>query len=194
MDFELITGFEELDKYLSKDEIIEFYSEKQDALDIIYHRILAIIAPANLIIVGARGGFNPLIFKRFCRIFNKINPELYIQRAFKAEDIEPSIIDKKSDLPLVIYNPYTYRKLYANIIKAIRNSRNRVLIFSLMDRKRKGSTLGAHIAHSMIELRKDMRGFQARIVKSVLVAPITIKLSREMVYHNATTSTLLDWV
>ncbi|HLI46969.1 MAG TPA: hypothetical protein VKU94_07235 [Geobacterales bacterium] len=190
----LITGFEELDKYLAEDDIIEFYSEQSIALDIIYHRVLALLAPVNLIIVGVRGGFDPLIFRTFCRIFNRNNVNLYIQRAFKAEDIEPTLLESKNSLPLVIYNPYGYRRLYARIVSAIKNSRSKVLIFSPIDRKKNGSTLGAHVAHSIIELKEAKNGIKARIIKSVTTGPITFEFTKGMIYYNLRQKSLLDWI
>ncbi|MDT7876767.1 MAG: hypothetical protein RQ872_08640 [Sulfolobaceae archaeon] len=87
--------------------------------------------------------FDPELIRRFREIFN-VKGEIYIRRAFKAEDVKPTIEAMNEDMILV--DPYHHRKLYGEIVSAIRNA-GRVFIFSFMDREKEGSIFGLHSAH-----------------------------------------------
>jgi hypothetical protein len=47
---------------------------------------------------------------------------------------------------MILVDPYHHRKLYGEIVSAIRNA-GRVFIFSFMDREKEGSIFGLHSAH-----------------------------------------------
>lgn len=160
----MITGFEELDKIISPDRIVEFYSTDREILWLFYHRVIVLSSPVKVVIVGERGGLDPTLIRRFREIFDK-KGEIYIRRAFKAEDVKPTIEAMKEDM--IILDPYHHKRLYNEIVPAIRNA-GRVFIFSFMDREREGSIFGLHSAHSLIKLeRKGSKSFSFKIIKSV---------------------------
>jgi hypothetical protein len=179
-----ITGLEELDEYLKNEEIIEFYSTSQKALDLIYHRMIVMLSPLNLLIVKTYGGLNPAYLNIFKRILRKHEIDIGIRRAFKAEEIAESIKAFEEDKDLIIYNPYGFRKLYARLIGAIKARRARTIIFSLMDRKEQGSTFGLHIAHTVIEIKEYRRGLGFKFIKSPIVGEIEIKIPLNLILNS----------
>ena len=167
----MITGFEEIDRIISPDRIVEFYSTDKEILWLFYHRVIVLSSPIKVVIVGERGGIDPELIRRFREIFNA-RGEIYIRRAFKAEDVRPTIEAMNEDM--IIVNPYHHRKLYGEIVPAIRNA-GRVFIFSFMNREKEGSIFGLHSAHSLIEIkRRGEKGIAFRIVKSVIRSEIEI--------------------
>jgi hypothetical protein len=86
----MITGFDEIDRIISPDRIVEFYSTDREILWLFYHRVIVLSSPIKVVIVGERGGIDPELIRRFREIFN-VKGEIYIRRAFKAEDVKPTI-------------------------------------------------------------------------------------------------------
>ncbi|WP_338602636.1 hypothetical protein V6M85_02620 [Sulfolobus tengchongensis] len=171
----LRTGFALLDRIISKDEVVEFYSNDERLLRIFYHRVAALSAPIYVVLVSERGGLDPYLIGRFQDIFNNHN-EVYLRRAFKAEDVPPTI-ESMRDNDLIIIDPYHHNKIYDEIVSAIRKVKGRKFIFSFMDRERKGSIFGLHSAHSLIKLEMGIRGFKFVIKKSVTIKEIEIPAS-----------------
>lgn len=184
LEFAYITGLEEIDVYLKNEEIIEFYSTSSEALDLIYHRTIVLLSPLNLLIVKTYGGLNPLLINTFKRIIGKHRIDLGIRRAFKAEEIAESIRGFDINEKLIIYNPYSFKKLYANIIGAIKSRRTRTIIFSLMNRRKEGSTFGLHIAHTVIEIKEYRKGLGFKFIKSPIVGNIEIKIPLTSILGN----------
>ncbi|BBD73317.1 hypothetical protein HS1genome_1706 [Sulfodiicoccus acidiphilus] len=85
-------------------------------------------------------------------------------RAFKVEDVPPTL--KATQVDTVVVDPYHHRRKYSQVVAALRTSPARKFLFSFMDREREGSTFGLHSAHSVLELRRGLRGFVVRVVKS----------------------------
>ncbi len=175
----LMTGLQIIDKIIEKDEIVEFYSIDEKLLYSFYHRVIVLSSPVNVIIVGERGGIDPLLIERFRRIFEK-DDEIFIRRAFKVEDVKPTI-DAMGEGDLIVVNPYHHGKNYTEIVGTIRmkvfNERRtgkKIFVFSNVDRRTKGSIFGLHSAHSVIELKSTNRGFIAKIVKSVITKEVEI--------------------
>jgi hypothetical protein len=170
----MITGFDEIDRIISPDRMVEFYSTDREILWLFYHRVIVLSSPIKVVIVGERGGIDPELIRRFREIFN-VKGEIYIRRAFKAEDVKPTIEAMNEDMILV--DPYHHRKLYGEIVSAIRNA-GRVFIFSFMDREKEGSIFGLHSAHSLIRLeRRSNKSFSFKIIKSVNTDEVEIPYS-----------------
>ena len=178
-----ITGLKELDEYLKNEEIIEFYSISRKALDLLYHRTIVMLSPLNLLIVKTYGGLNPAYLNTFKRIL-KTEVDIGIRRAFKAEEIAESIKAFEEDKDLIIYNPYGFRKFYAKLIGAIKARRARTIIFSSMNRKKEGSMLGLHIAHTVIEIKEYKRGLGFKFIKSPIIDEIEIKIPLNLILNN----------
>ncbi|EZQ11372.1 hypothetical protein [Candidatus Acidianus copahuensis] len=178
----LLTGFPILDRLINKDEIVEFYSEDYETISQFYHRVIVISSPVNVVIVSERGGLDPLLIKRFQRIFGRTD-EIYIRRAFKAEDVKPTIEAMKGDL--IVIDPFHHRKKYSDIVSAIRRIAGRKFIFSVMNRETEGSTFGLHSDHSVIKLERTKRGFKIKIIKSVTVGEIEIPFGTWEIYGKA---------
>lgn len=172
----LMTGFQIIDRIIEKDEIVEFYSIDERLLYNFYHRVIVLSSPVNVIIIGERGGIDPLLIERFRRIFEK-SDEIFIRRAFKVEDVRPTV-EAMGKGDLILINPYHHGKNYTEIVGAIRrkafNREEKIFIFSNVDRRVKGSTFGLHSANSVIELKSTKRGFIAKIVKSVIAKEVEI--------------------
>ncbi|QXJ35045.1 hypothetical protein [Saccharolobus shibatae] len=168
----LTTGFTFLDEIIKRDDIVEFFSTDYDLLRIFYHRVIAISAPVYVVVVSERGGLDPYLIGRFQNVFDN-HAEVYIRRAFKAEDV-PITIDSMGDNDLIVIDPYHHRKNYTKIVLSLRKVRGRKFLFSFMDREREGSIFGSHTSHSMIKLVKSARGFKFVIVKSVTSREIEI--------------------
>ena len=169
----MITGFKEIDEIIMKDQIVEFYSEDRDLLTLFYHRVIVLSSPVKVVIVAERGGIDPTLVERFENIFQK-KEEIYIRRAFKAEDVKPTI--EAMGKEMIIIDPYHHKRLYTQIVSAIRNA-GKVFIFSAMDREKEGSIFGLHTSHSLIKLTRGKRGFSFRIIKSVTIGDIEIPYS-----------------
>ncbi|BFH72081.1 hypothetical protein SJAV_00250 [Sulfurisphaera javensis] len=189
----LRTGFSYLDKLIQKDEIVEFYSEDDDLLKSFYHRVIALSSPIHVVIVSERGGLDPYLVKRFQDVFD-IHEEVYIRRAFKAEDVVPTI-ESMGDEDLIIIDPYHHKKLYTEIASAIKKRKGRTFTFSFTNRELHGSIFGLHIAHSLIKLEKGRRGFRFVIKKSVIIREIEIPESIWSLYGKVDEDEgLLKWV
>ncbi|BCS93930.1 hypothetical protein [Metallosphaera javensis (ex Sakai et al. 2022)] len=174
MDERPITGFQELDRITQDDEFVEFYSSDWELLRLFYHRVIAISSPILVVIVSERGGLDPVLVRRFQRIFN-VSGDVKLRRAFKAEDVEPTI-RAMEDRELVVVDPYHHknRREYTRIVGALRERRSRRFLFSYMDREREGSVFGLHTAHSVIRLERSRTGFRAIVLKSVTVDNVEI--------------------
>ncbi len=144
-----------------------------------------------MIIIGERGGIDPLLIARFKRIFQR-DGEIYIRRAFKAEDVRPTI-DSMGD-EFIVINPYYYRKNYTETVAGIRKTKGRKFLFSNMNREVKGSLFGAHSAHSMIKLERGKRGFKATIIKSVIVREIEIPFGFWEIFGKDDGEGLMKWI
>jgi len=179
----LTTGFPYLDEIIKKDEIVEFYSLDDDLLRVFYHKVIAISAPVFVVVVSERGGLDPYLVKRFQNVFGN-HSEVYIRRAFKAEDV-PETIKAMGDNDLIVIDPYHHRKDYDKIVSALRKGKGRKFIFSFMDREREGSIFGLHTAHTVIKLVRSKRGFRFVIVKSVTTREIEIPNSLWELYGKA---------
>ncbi len=168
-------GFKEIDSIIRRDKIVEFYSVDEELLFLIYHRTLVLSSPIKLVIVAERGGIDPRLIERYEHIFLK-KSEIYIRRAFKAEDVKPTI-EAMGDGELVILDPYHHGKLYTEIVSSIRKRKGRTFIFSIMDREKEGSIFGLHSSHSLIKITRRVRGFSFIIMKSVTVDNVEIPYS-----------------
>ncbi|MEM3213913.1 MAG: hypothetical protein QXX88_03370, partial [Metallosphaera sp.] len=172
MNKRLTTGFPEIDRAVQDDEFVEFFSLDWDLLRLLYHRAIALSSPSTVVIVSERGGLDPTLVKRFQRIFGT-EGEVSLRRAFKAEDVAPTIKAMVGD-ELIVIDPYHHRKTseYQKIVGALRGKK--VFMFSYMNREREGSLFGLHSAHSVIKLEKTRTGFVARLVKSVTLDNISV--------------------
>ncbi|MCY0861283.1 MAG: hypothetical protein OWQ52_02530 [Metallosphaera prunae] len=169
-----LTGFQELDRITRDDEFVEFYSNDWELLRVFYHRVIALSSPVLVVVVSERGGLDPVLVRRFQRIFNVTGP-VKLRRAFKAEDVEPTI-RAMEDMELIVIDPYHHRngREYSKIVGALRERGARRFLFSYMDRQREGSTFGLHSAHSIIKLERTRTGFRAVIMKSVIIDNVEI--------------------
>lgn len=177
---------------------MEFYSTDKDLLYTFYHRVIALSAPVKVIITSERGGIDPLLIERFRRIFGN-RGEVFIRRAFKAEDLVPTIeaMDKMVLADLIIIDPYHHHKrsLYDSIVSAIRRAKgSKKFIFSFMDREKEGSIFGLHSVHSIIELKRGNRGFKAVFRKSTVVEEVEIPYSFWEIFGMDSGEGLLSWI
>ncbi|AWS00214.1 hypothetical protein [Metallosphaera hakonensis] len=187
------TGFPELDRILKEDNLVEFYSLDQELLRLFYHRVIAISSPIMVVIVSERGGLDPVLVRRFQRTFGT-EGEVRLRRAFKVEDVEPTL-KSMGDTELIVIDPYHHRKPreYSKIVGALREKRGRKFVFSYMDREKEGSTFGLHSAQSVIKLERSHSGFRAIIVKSVLIDNIEIPFGLWSIYGR-TEEGLMKWI
>ncbi|ARM75249.1 hypothetical protein [Acidianus manzaensis] len=172
----LTTGFASIDKIISKDEIVEFYSSS-NVLIPFYHRVIALSAPVFVVIVSERGGLDPYLIKRFQHVFST-HGEVYLRRAFKPEDVPPTI-ESMNGHDLIIIDPYHHRKNYNEIISSIRKLKigTKKFIFSFMDREKEGSIFGLHSTHSLIKIEREKGGFRFIIKKSITTKEMEIPSS-----------------
>lgn len=124
-------------------------------------------------VVSERGGLDPVLVRRFQRIFN-VTGSVKLRRAFKAEDVEPTI-RAMGDMELIVIDPYHHRngREYSKIVGALRERRGSVSC-SVTWIGREGSTFGLHSAHSVIKLERTRTGFRAVIMKSVIIDNVEI--------------------
>ncbi|BFI76841.1 hypothetical protein [Sulfurisphaera ohwakuensis] len=188
----LRTGFAFLDEIIEKDQIVEFFSPDEELLRIFYHRVIALSSPVYVVVVSERGGLDPYLVKRFQRIFSN-EEEVYIRRAFKAEDV-PLTIESMGDDDLIIIDPYHHKKEYTRIVAAIRKGKGRKFLFSFLDREREGSIFGSHTAHSIIKIVRSKRGFKFIFIKSVITREIEIPNSIWDLYDKVNEEGLLRWL
>ncbi|WP_449463351.1 hypothetical protein PQ610_03045 [Tardisphaera miroshnichenkoae] len=160
------TGFDELDEVIADDWVVEFFSVNARLLFSFYHRAIVESAPVNVLVVGERGGLDPYLLIQIARAIGRgpVEEELVVRRAFKAEDVPPSIESFEGEL--VVIDPYHHGRLQDRVASAIKEREGRTFLFSFGDRRRFGSAFGWHVASSVIELREVEGGFKARVVKS----------------------------
>ncbi|AHC52176.1 hypothetical protein SUSAZ_09875 [Sulfolobus acidocaldarius SUSAZ] len=187
----LSTGFSTLDRIIQRDEIVEFYSTDHNLLYEFYHRVIVVSSPVKVIIVGERGGLNPLLIERFKRIFQR-DGDIYIRRAFKVEDVRPTIEEMGDEFILI--NPYHHGKNYTEIVAGIRKTKGRKFLFSSMDREVNGSLFGSHSVHSMIRLERGERGFKAIVVKSVILKEVEIPFGYWEIFGKDEGEGLMKWI
>ncbi|MGC9105384.1 MAG: hypothetical protein ACP5HQ_03035 [Thermoprotei archaeon] len=162
----MLTGFPELDEIIAKDEWVEFYSEDLDLLEEFYSRVIALSSHpfVKVLVVAERGGLDPWKVKSYQRAFG-VNGRVLVRRAFKPEDVGPSV-EAMGAGDLVVINPYGFFRLYTHIVGAMRRRGGRTFVFSPFDREKRGSVFGLHSAHSVIEVTRGSRGVRFRVVKS----------------------------
>jgi hypothetical protein len=183
-----------LDRLIEKDDFVEFYSLDREFLYTFYHRVLVVSAPVKVVIVAERGGLDPLLIERFRRIFGW-KGEIYLRRAFKVEDVKPTIeAMEEVEGNLVVVNPYHHRRKYAEIVSALRKSEGRKFLFSFMDREKEGSIFGTHSAHAIIKLEPGTRGFRAVLKKSVTYSEIDIPFGFWEIYGKSEGEGLIKWM
>jgi hypothetical protein len=134
----MITGFD--DRIISPDRIVEFYSTDREILWLFYHCVIVLSSPIKVVIVGEGGGIDPELIRRFREIFN-VKGEIYIRRAFKAEDVKPL---EAMNEDMILVDPYHHRKLYGEIVSAIREEFSSS---ALWIGKRRAQFFGLHSAH-----------------------------------------------
>ncbi len=160
------TGFDELDEVIADDWTVEFFSINARLIFSFYHRVIVESAPVNVLVVGERGGLDPYLLIQIARAIGResVEEKLIIRRAFKAEDVPPSI--ESFDGDLVIIDPYHHNRLQGSVASAIKERGDRTFLFSFGDRRKFGSVFGWHVASSVIELKEVEGGFKARLIKS----------------------------
>ncbi len=152
-----------------------------DLLEELYSRTIALSYPlVKVLVVAERGGLNPWLVRAYQRAAG-VRGTVLVRRAFKPEDVPPSV-DAMGEGDLVIINPYGFRRLYVAIVGAIRRREGRTFIFSLMDRLREGSVFGLHSAHSLIEVARLRGAVKFRVVKSVTSAEVELTYPLSALY------------
>mgnify|MGYP001772560771 CR=1 FL=1 len=162
-----MTGFKELDSLIAEDSWVEFYSEDVDLLAEFYSRVIAISSHPSIkvLVIAERGGLDPWRVRSYQRVFG-VEGKVLVRRAFKAEDIPPSV-EAMGEGDLIVINPYGFFRLYSAIVGALRKRRvGRTFVFSPFDRERRGSIFGLHSAHSIIKLERGVRGVRFKLIKS----------------------------
>jgi hypothetical protein len=162
-----MTGFRELDSLIARDLWVEFYSEDADLLVEFYSRVIALSSYPSIkvLVIAERGGLDPWKIRSYQRIFG-VDGKVLIRRAFKAEDVPPSV-EAMGDGNLIVINPYGFFRLYSEIVGALRKRRvAKTFVFSPFDRERRGSIFGLHSAHSIVKLERGVRGIRFKLVKS----------------------------
>ncbi|MGC9209817.1 MAG: hypothetical protein ACP5FT_00890 [Acidilobus sp.] len=170
----MITGFPELDELVARDLIVEFFSTDGGLLEELYSRTIALSSypEVKVLVVAERGGLNPWLIRAYQRA-SGVQGVVLVRRAFKPEDVPPSI-DAMGDGDLIVINPYGFRRLYTEIVAALRRRSGRSFVFSAMDRTREGSVFGLHTAHSIVEVDRLGRAIRFRLLKSVTSANVEL--------------------
>lgn len=189
----IVTGFSLIDRLLERDKIVEFYSEDAELLEILYHRVAVLSSPIYLLVVGEHGGLDPSLILRFQRITGK-RDEIFLRRAFKAEDVSASISAFDSDKDLIIINPYVFGKEYTEVVGEVRKRKGKTFIFSLFNREKRGSVFGLHTAHSIIRVDRSKRGFKFVFIKHVYVGNIEVPFGFYDLYAFEEREGLLHWM
>ena len=147
----------------------------------LYSRTIALSYPVvKVLVVAERGGLDPWLIRAYQRVAG-VRGTILVRRAFKPEDVPPSV-EAMGDGDLVVINPYGFRRLYAAIVGAIRRREGRTFIFSAMDRLREGSVFGLHSAHSLVEVARLRDAVRFRLVKSVTSAEVELTYPLSALY------------
>jgi len=187
----LMTGFQEVDEVIGSEGLVEFYSTDGELLSLFYHRVIALSAPVDVVLVGERGGLDSLLLRRLQRTFRN-RGEVYLRRAFKAEDVAPTIRAMEGE-EVVVVDPYHHFKGYSQIVGAMRGREGREFVFSLMDRERRGSVFGLHSAHSIFKLEDRGRGFKVKLIKSPTRGEVEFSYGKWEIYGRYERG-LLRWI
>jgi len=109
-------GIEEIDKIIEKDRVVGFRFQDRKLMKIMYHRALVESAPVNLILLGERCRIlEPYLLLSFSRILGKSLDGIKVKRAFKREDVFPTIESMYGNL--IIMNPYVYGNVYDSLMR-----------------------------------------------------------------------------
>ncbi|MGC9071085.1 MAG: hypothetical protein ACP5HK_00065 [Acidilobus sp.] len=178
----MITGLTELDEVIADDLIVEFFSVDVGLLEELYSRTIALSSypEVKVLVVAERGGLDPWLIRAYQRAAG-VRGIVLVRRAFKPEDVPPSI-DAMGEGDLVVINPYGLRRLYTGIVAAIRGRQGRTFVFSAMDRTREGSVFGLHSAHSVIGVDRTREAIRFRVLKSVTSAELELRYPLAALY------------
>lgn len=143
----MMTGIQEIDEMIYRDKIVGFKFEDEVFMRIFYHRTIVESAPVSLLLVGdAR--IDPYLLRAFSRITEKeVEDKVRVRRAFKREDVVPTLNSFAGDL--IIVNPYIYGcSIYPSLIKR----KGRTFLFFTTEK----TYLRAE--SSILELRREKEG------------------------------------
>ena len=164
-------GIESVDRLLEGNERVEFYGD-WDVVLYLAHRAVAASAPVNVVVVQDFGLFDPFLVKRLQRVLGN-SGEVYVRRAFKAEDVKATIESFEGDV--IVIDPYHHRKNYTEITSALRRA---VWAFT---REVKGLPQGGafnhHSMHVIVKVSRGKWGYRFRFVKHPLLSDVEIPLS-----------------
>ncbi len=170
-------GVESVDRLLEGNERVEFYGD-WDAVLFLAHRAVAASAPVNVVVVQDFGLFDPFLVKRLQRLLNN-EGEVYVRRAFKAEDVKATIESFRGEV--IVVDPYHHRKAYTEITSALRRA---VWVFT---REVKGLPQGGafnhHSMHVMVRVSRGKWGFRFRFVKHPLLPDFELPISLNELYR-----------
>ena len=181
-------GIENIDKILEGNERVEFYGNWEDVL-FLAHRAVASSAPINVVIVQEFGKFDPFLVKKFQRITGNYG-EIVIRRAFKAEDVKPTIDSFQGEV--IVIDPYFHRKNYTVITSALRRN---VWVFTReVNGLPQGGAFNHHSMHVIVRVSSSKWGYRFYIKKHPLMPELEIPISIEGIYRGEEYKGLLAWV
>ncbi|BCU71469.1 hypothetical protein [Stygiolobus caldivivus] len=178
---------ENIDSILSSNERVEFYGGWDDVL-FLAHRAVAASAPVNVVLVQEFGKFDPFLVKKFQRLLGNTS-EVFIRRAFKAEDVKPTI--ESFDKELIVIDPYFHGKKYTEITSSLRRE---VWVFTREVRGLpQGGAFNHHSMHVIVKVKRSKWGFRFYLIKHPTMPYMEIPVSIEGMYKGEESNGLLAW-
>ncbi len=168
----LKVGIEDLDRLISNDNVVGFSFQESALMGLFYHRALVESAPVDLVLVGS-AEIDPYLVNTFSRILGKSVVELvHVRRAFKREDVLPTLDSFKGDL--IIVEPYIYHShIYSGLMK---RKGSRTFLFFTSET----NTLRAET--SILDLYRHGKEIMVKVRKSPSYPKTTVKFPIYQLY------------
>gem|GEM_PF-416147 len=178
------TGLGSLDALLEEDHVTEIFSRDPYLIGSLCHRTVVESAPVAVVVVGERGGLNPYLLLRISRALGRsvsVRDLVLVKRAFKAEDVPPTISSLEGDV--VVIDPYHHGKLCGLIAAAVKEREGRTMLFSPRDRRKACGAYSWHVPSTIIELRSMSHGFEALVLKSPRFPEMAVSLPPALAFE-----------
>lgn len=189
-------GLPAVDRVLSTEQRVEFFSRDRDSthyLYLLYHRCIALSSPLRVVLAVERGWLDPSLVFRLRKSLGTAGGEVTVARAFKPEDLGPTVDSTPTDLDMVVIDPYGFRRGYNSFVSSMRRRDGRTFIFSPMDRTRRGSLWGIHSDHAVLEVVGRGRGLRLVLLKHPMMGEREFQFSRWEILTGTVEEGLTRW-
>lgn len=211
-----ITGFSLIDELiapLSENWILEFYGDELLVL-YLYHMTLAYNSAwrkVYSVIARERGGLDPVLLSRLCRVYDCSLSNVMVSRVFRTEEligVLESLKRLEGYLAAILY-PYSYlprdpssywrATLVTGLIQSI-SSRNQVVLFNNTSKfgeyMPEGGSMHHHVVKVIVRMWRKRDLCYAKLVKHAGKKSGFLRMFRLKLLEDATpvgSRTLLDW-